>query len=216
MSSEAGVRYGGNDILDSVATLGYPLGMDKKARSPKTLVEAIRYYADLDRCQAVMVETRWPNGVTCPTCGAPVTRYTATRRLFECAVKHPRRQFSVKVGTIFEDSALGLDKWLPAVWMIANCKNGVSSHELARALGVTQKTAWFMLHRIRLAMQTGTFDKMRGEVEADETFVGGAAEAEDLARIVATVTIYLTQQRVSSRLSVWQSRSGVARNPEPS
>jgi hypothetical protein len=154
---------------------GYLLGMDTKARSPKTLVEAIRYYADLDRCLAVMVETRWPNGITCPTCGAAVTRYTATRRLFECSVKHPRRQFSVKVGTIFEDSALGLDKWLPAVWMLANDKNGISSHELGRALGVTQKTAWFMLHRIRLAMQAGTIDKMQGEVEADETFIGGAA-----------------------------------------
>jgi hypothetical protein len=101
-------------------------------------VHCIRYYADLDSCQVVMVETRWPNGVACPTCGAAVTRYTATRRLFECSVKHPRRQFSVKVGTIFEDSALGLDKWLPAVWMIANCKNGVSSPELGHALGVTR------------------------------------------------------------------------------
>jgi transposase-like protein len=143
--------------------------------SPKTLVEAVRYYADLDHCQTVMVATRWPRGVTCPTCGAPVTRYTSTRRLWECSVKHPRRQFSVKVGTIFEDSPLGLDKWLPAVWMIANCKNGISSHELGRALGVTQKTAWFMLHRIRLAMKTGTFLKLSGRVEADETFIGGAA-----------------------------------------
>ncbi|MGH6693385.1 MAG: transposase, partial [Gammaproteobacteria bacterium] len=149
--------------------------MDKKVRSPKTLVEAIRYYVDLDRCHAVMVAARWGNGpVMCPTCGAPVTRYISTRRLWECREAHPRRQFSVKVGTIFEDSPLGLDKWLPAVWLIANCKNGISSHELGRALGVTQKTAWFMLHRIRAAMQTGTFDKMQGEVEVDETFIGGA------------------------------------------
>jgi transposase-like protein len=97
--------------------------MDKTVRSPKTLVEAIRYYADLDRCQAVMVTARWGTGpVTCPTCGATVTRYTATRRLWECKTAHPRRQFSVKVGTIFEDSPLGLDKWLPAVWLIANAK----------------------------------------------------------------------------------------------
>src|SRR2546425_9003796 len=148
---------------------------DTTARSPKTLVDAVGYSADPDHCQAVMVATRWPKGVTCPICGAPVTRYTITRRLWECSAKHPRHQFSVKVGTIFEDSPLGLDKWLPAVWMIANCKNGISSHELGRALGVTQKTAWFMLHRIRLAMRTGTFQKMHGRVEADETFIGGAA-----------------------------------------
>src|SRR5947209_7259565 len=144
--------------------------------SPKTLIAAVRFYGDLDHCQAVMIEARWPKGVTCPTCGARDPRYIATRRLWECKTRHPRRQFSAKVGTIFEDSPLGLDKWLPAVWMIANCKNGISSHELGRSLGVTQKTAWFMLHRIRLAMQTGTFMKqMKGRVEADETFIGGAA-----------------------------------------
>ncbi len=143
--------------------------------SPTTLVEAIRYYADPDRCQEAMVAARWPNGVSCPTCGARDPRYISTRRLWECKATHPRRQFSAKVGTIFEDSALPLTKWLPAVWMIANCKNGISSHELGRALGVTQKTAWFMLHRIRLAMRTGTFQKMSGRVEADETFIGGAA-----------------------------------------
>ncbi|HEV8311172.1 MAG TPA: IS1595 family transposase [Methylomirabilota bacterium] len=143
--------------------------------SPKTLIDAIRYYADPDHCQAVMVEVRWPNGVACPTCGRLDVRYVATRRLWECREKHPRRQFSVKVGTIFEDSPLGLDKWLTAVWMIANCKNGVSSYEIARALGITQKSAWFMGHRIRAAMKTGSFRKMRGEVEVDETFIGGKA-----------------------------------------
>src|SRR5438093_9552085 len=123
-----------------------------------------------------MVATRWPKGVTCPICGAPVTRYTTTRRLWECSTKHPRRQFTVKVGTIFEDSPLGLDKWLPTVWMIANCKNGVSSWEIHRAIGVTQKTAWFMLQRIRLAMQDQqTGGKLSGEVEVDETFIGGRA-----------------------------------------
>lgn len=147
------------------------------ARSPKTLTEAIRFYADPDRCHAAMVEARWPNGVKCPTCGSARVSFIGTRKLWECreTPRHPRRQFSVKVGTIFEDSPLGLDKWLPAVWLIANAKNGISSHELGRALGVTQKTAWFMLHRIRLAMRTGTFDKMKGRVEADETFIGGAA-----------------------------------------
>src|SRR5438552_11036247 len=145
---------------------------DTTARSPKTLVDAVRYYADPDHCQTVMVATRWPKGVTCPTCGARVTRYTTTRRLWECRTKHPSRQFSVKVGTIFEDSPLGLDKWLPAVWMIANCKNGISSHELGRALGVTHKTASLMLHRTRLAMRTGTFQKTPGRAEAAETVSG--------------------------------------------
>jgi transposase-like protein len=99
--------------------------------------------------------------------------YISTRRLWKC--KGCKKQFSVKLGTIFEDSPLGLDKWLPAVWLIANSKNGISSHELGRALGVTQKSAWFMLHRIRLAMQTGTFSKLDGAVEVDETYIGGKA-----------------------------------------
>jgi hypothetical protein len=121
-----------------------------------------------------MATLRWPDGiVVCPNCGSTEVRFLSTRRLWECKDKHERRQFSIKVGTIFEDSPLGLDKWLPAVWMIANDKNGISSAELGRAVGVTQKSAWFMLHRIRLAMQTGTFRRMSGEVEADETFIGG-------------------------------------------
>src|SRR5437763_11036063 len=96
--------------------------------------------------------------------------------MWQCKTNHPKKQFSVKVGTIFEDSPIGLDKWLTAVWMITNCKNGVSSYEIHRAIKVTQKTAWFMLHRIRLAMQTGTFEKkMSGEIEADETYIGGKA-----------------------------------------
>jgi transposase-like protein len=143
--------------------------------TPRTLQQAIRYFSDPDRCLAFMVQMRWPNGVVCPTCGSKEVRFLATRRLWECKSKHPKRQFSAKVGTVFEDSPIGLDKWFVAVWMIANCKNGVSSYEIHRALGVTQKTAWFMDHRIRLAMQSGTFEKMSGEVEADETFIGGLA-----------------------------------------
>ena len=142
---------------------------------PRTLMEAVRYFADLDVAQAAMVELRWPSGVCCPTCGRTDVRYIATRRMWECKEKHPRKQFSAKVGTIFEDSPLGLDKWFVAVWAVANCKNGISSYELARHIGVTQKSAWHMLHRIRLAMQIGSIDKMDGEVEADETFVGGKA-----------------------------------------
>jgi transposase-like protein len=147
----------------------------KSMTGPKTLTEAIRYYADPDVCLAAMVEARWPNGVTCPTCGAANPLFIATRRVWECRSKHPRKQFSVKVGTIFEDSPLSLQKWLPAIWLIANAKNGISSHEVGRALGVTQKTAWFMLHRIRLAMKTGTFMKLSGQVEADETYIGPIA-----------------------------------------
>src|SRR4051812_35222921 len=118
---------------------------------------------------------RWPDGPTCPTCGSTEYSYLTTRRVYKCKQKECRKQYTVKLGTIFGDSPLGLDKWLPAVWLTANSKNGISSHELARALKVTQKSAWFMLHRIRLAMQTGTFDKLDGEVEVDETYVGGKA-----------------------------------------
>jgi hypothetical protein len=136
-------------------------------------MEAVRYFADEDRTLATMVSLRWPNGIHCPTCGRIDVRFVSTRKLWECKEKHPRRQFSAKVGTIFEDSPLKLDKWFVAIWSIANCKNGISSYELARATGVTQKSAWFMLHRIRLAMQTGSFIKMSGEAEADETYIGG-------------------------------------------
>jgi transposase-like protein len=142
---------------------------------PQTLMEAVRHFADPEVTHNTMVELRWPSGVHCPTCGRVDVRFIATRRMWECKEKHPKKQFSSKVGTIFEDSPLSLDKWFVAIWQIANCKNGVSSYELARAIGVTQKTAWFMRHRIRLAMQIGSFIKSGGEFEADETFIGGPA-----------------------------------------
>ncbi len=148
--------------------------MLKEFASPRSLSEAIRFFNDPDRALAFMVQLRWPNGVTCPHCEAYSPSYLKTRRIWKCRVC--RKQFSMKVGTIFEDSALGLDKWLPALWMLANCKNGISSYELARALGVTQKSAWFMLHRIRLAMATKTFRRFGGTVEADETFIGGKSK----------------------------------------
>ena len=144
--------------------------------TPNTLQEAILYFSDPDRCLALMVQSRWPDGVVkCPTCKSDQVRFLATRRVWECKTKHPKRQFSVKVGTVFEDSPIGLDKWFTAAWLIANCKNGVSSYEIHRALKVTQKTAWFMDHRIRLAMQSGTFEKVAGDFEVDESFIGGAA-----------------------------------------
>src|SRR5262245_9625984 len=128
--------------------------------NPSTLQQAAIYFSDPDNCLNYMVARRWPNGVICPTCGRADVRSLTNQRTRQCKSIHARRQFSVKAGTIFEDSPLGLDKWLLAVWMITSCKNGVSSYEIHRALDVTQKTAWFMLHRIRLAMQTGTFEKM--------------------------------------------------------
>jgi transposase-like protein len=140
---------------------------------PTSLIEAIRYFSDLDVCTDFVANLRWPDGPACPRCGSTEYSYLTTRRLWKC--KGCKKQYSVKLGTIFEDSPLGLDKWLPAVWLIANSKNGISSHELGRALGTTQKSAWFMLHRIRLAMQTGSFLKLSGEVEVDETYIGGKA-----------------------------------------
>lgn len=141
----------------------------------KNLIEAVRFFKDADVCVEFMAAIRWPDGVKCPTCGNPNVGYLANQRRWQCGKKHPKRQFSVKAGTVFEDSLIGLDKWLLAVWLLVNCKNGISSYEVARDLDVTQKTAWFMLHRIRLAMQTGTFEKIQEQVEADETFMGGLA-----------------------------------------
>ncbi len=145
--------------------------MNDATNLPKTLQEAIKYFADPDTCVTFMAMLRWPEGVSCPNCEGKAVSYLSTRRMWKC--KACKKQFSVKVGTIMEDSAIGLDKWLAAIWLIANAKNGISSYEIHRALGVTQKSAWFLLHRIRLAMQTGTFEKMSGTVEADETFIGG-------------------------------------------
>jgi transposase-like protein len=142
--------------------------------TPTTLQEAIVYFSNPDNCLNYLVTRRWPNGVACPTCGRDDVTFLAKQGKWQCKSAHTRRQFSIKIGTIFEDSPLSLDKWLTAVWMITNCKNGISSYEVHRAIGVTQKTAWFMVHRIRLAMQTGSFArKMSGEVEVDETFIGG-------------------------------------------
>src|SRR4051812_13534292 len=146
--------------------------MSKEAK-PTNLLEAIRYFSDLVVATDFVAKLRWPSGPVCPRCGSMGFSYLSTRRLWKC--KDCKKQYSVKVGTIFEDSPLGLDKWLPAVWLTANSKNGISSHELGRALGVTQKSSWFMLHRIRLAMQTGSFEKLSGHIEADETFIGGKA-----------------------------------------
>ena len=142
---------------------------------PNTLLEAVTYFADLERCREFMVALRWPDGVRCPTCGHDRVSWLAGVNRWQCSKRHPQRQFTMKTGTILEDSPLPFSKWLPALWLIVNCKNGISSYEVARAIGVTQKTAWFMGHRIRLALHHGSFDKMTWEVEVDETFIGGKA-----------------------------------------
>ena len=142
--------------------------------TPKTLLEAARYFADRNVCEQYMKELRWKGGEPiCPKCGSQRIGQIKTRHLLRC--KDCRKQFSHKIGTIFEDSPLGLDKWFVAVWAIANCKNGISSHELGRAIGVTQRTAWFMLHRIRKAMELADQDKFDGSTEADTAYVGGKA-----------------------------------------
>jgi hypothetical protein len=148
-----------------------------KGKAPKTLREAIRYFGDPDVALEYAKMLRWPDGIVkCPHCGATDAWFLPSERLWKCRTKHPLRKFSVKVGSIMEDSALPLDTWLCAIWMLANCKNGVSSYEIQRGLGITQKSAWFVLQRIRLAMQTGSFEKMGGgPIEVDETFIGGKA-----------------------------------------
>lgn len=143
---------------------------------PKTLQEAIIYFSDKQNAVDFIIDLRWSEGVTCPNCGSKELYYVKTRYLWQCKNKECKRQFTVKTGTIFEDSALGLDKWLCAIWLIANAKNGISSHELHRALGITQKSAWFVLHRIRYAMTQGSLFKLSGDVESDETYVGGKVE----------------------------------------
>src|SRR6266404_3326244 len=148
--------------------------MTKSLALPKTLQQAITFFSDPQKTFNYAVSLRWPTGVvTCPRCGGEEHSFISTRRIWFC--KGCKKQFTVKVGTIFEDSPLGMDKWMIAVWLIVTCKNGISSYEVAKAIGITQKSAWHMMHRIRAAMKDHSFLKMSGEVEADETFIGGLA-----------------------------------------
>lgn len=145
-------------------------------RTPKTLQDAIVYFSVPSNCIEWLAAQRWPDGVVkCPTCGRENPAFLQNQSKWQCANKHSHRQFSIKVGTIFEDSPISLDKWLLATWMVINCKNGVSSYEIHRAIGVTQRSAWFMNHRIRLAMQGDNVETFGGEVEVDETYIGGLA-----------------------------------------
>src|SRR5207247_145242 len=137
--------------------------------------EAVIYFSDPERCRQYLIVRRWPNGVTCPRCSSQKVVFQEKYNRWQCSSHHPRRQFTLKTGTIFEDSPIGLDKWLTAMWQVVNCKNGISSYEIHRAIGITQKSAWFMDHRIRLALGMGPSAKLSGEVEVDETFIGGKA-----------------------------------------
>ncbi len=144
---------------------------------PKSLQEAVVYFSNPDNCISHLVAQRWPDGIVkCPNCGNEKVKYRAHRRTWTCSSHHAKREFSIKVGTMMEDSPIGLDKWLITTWLLTNCRNGISSYEIARDVKVSQKCAWFMLHRIRLAMQDDSFGgKFSGECEADETFIGGKA-----------------------------------------
>src|SRR5260370_41649106 len=145
--------------------------MDRVHNAPETLLEAVVYFQDADNCLHYLAGKRWPKGeAVCPTCGSKNVGFIASRQMWQCKTRHPKAQFSVKLGTIFEDSPLGLEKWMPAMWMIASNRNGISSWELHRALKVTQKPAWFMLHRIRLAIQDDLAGwTPAGDIEYDAT-----------------------------------------------
>ncbi len=159
------------------------------ASAPKTLQDAILYFSDFENCKTFLVSLRWPTGtVCCPQCGSSRVTYLANAKLWKCYEKHDRPKFSLKTGTIMEDSPIGLDKWLTAMWLIVNCRNGISSCEMARDLGITQKSAWFLDHRIRFSLHNGSFEKLSGHVEVDETFIGGKARNTHKAKRATKIT----------------------------
>jgi transposase-like protein len=168
---------------------------------PHTLQEAVVYFSNPANCREYVVAWRWPNGVVCPTCGSTKVRFLENQKKWQCGSHHAKRQFSEKVGTIMEDSPLGLDKWLVAMWLIANCKNGISSCEIARALGITQKTAWYINHRIRLSMQDDFYGKKLGgkgeEIEVDESFIGGKARNMHVSKRKRRITGTGTKDKVA-------------------
>jgi len=148
---------------------------------PASVREAIVYFADPDNCREYLVARRWPDGVECPACGCTQVRFLAKQNRWWCPKEHSRQQFSLKTGTIYEESPLGLDKWLTATWLIANCRSGISSCEIARALNITQKTAWFLDRRIRLSFGMATpykskvQPKIRRHLQAGSGKTGAAA-----------------------------------------
>jgi transposase-like protein len=158
-------------------------------KEPKSLQEAILFFSNPDNCIDYLAVRRWPKGVVCPGCGSTKVSFNAQRRTWKCGSHHAKREFSIKIGTVMEDSAIPLDKWMVATWLVTNCKNGISSYEIARDVKVTQKSAWFMLHRIRLAMQDDFFgSKLSGDVEVDETFIGGKARNMHLSERKRRIT----------------------------
>jgi transposase-like protein len=156
---------------------------------PQTLQEAIVFFSDPKNCREWIVPRRWPNGVQCPRCGGLKVTFLEKYNRWQCGARHASRQFTIKTGTIFEDSPLGLDKWLAAMWQVVNDRNGISSWEMHRALGVSQKTTWFMDHRIRCALTIGSIDKLSGRVEADETFIGGKARNMHMSKRLKAMAI---------------------------
>jgi transposase-like protein len=163
-------------------------------QEPKTLQEAVVYFADPNNCRNYLVARRWPNGVTCPTCGSDKVAFLEKYNRWQCSHTHKQRQFTSKTGTIFEDSPISLDKWLIAMWLLINCKNGISSYEIKRALGITQKSAWFLDHRIRMALHRGSFAKLSGEVELDDSFIGG--KARNMHNAQRERSVHLLQSRI--------------------
>jgi transposase-like protein len=166
-------------------------------QEPKSLQEAVLYFANPANCRRFLVARRWPDGVTCPTCGSSKVVFSEKHNRWQCGSHHAKRQFTSKTGTIFEDSPIPLDKWLLAMWQVVNCKNGISSCEIARATGVTQKTGWFMDHRIRLALGLPTDEKLSGHVEADETFIGGKARNMHIGKRQRRITGTGTKDKVA-------------------
>jgi transposase-like protein len=155
---------------------------------PTTLQEAILYFANSGNCREYLVARRWPDGVTCPRCGSGNVLFMEKYNRWHCREKHDAPQFTLKTGTLMEDSPIGINKWLMAMWQIVNSKNGISSYEVHRAIGVTQKTAWFLDHRIRLMLGDDSTEKLSGEVEADETFIGGKARNMHLDKRARRIT----------------------------
>jgi transposase-like protein len=165
--------------------------------SPKTLQDAILYFADYENCRRFMIELRWADGkVRCPQCGSDKVTYLANAKLYKCYGDHPKPKFSLKVGTIFEDSPIGLDKWLAGLWLLVNCKNGISSYEIGRDLGISQKSAWHLAHRLRFALHQGSFEKFSGHVEVDETFIGGKARNMHVEKRARRITSTGTKDKV--------------------
>jgi len=148
-------------------------GNAQPIKTPRTLMEAVQFFSNLEVADRYFAAMRWPEGPFCPHCGSTNVKYLPKYRRYQCSSSHPRRQFTLKTGTIMEDSPLGLDKWAVCFWLEVNAKNSISSYEIHRALGITQKSAWFMLHRVRYALNSKSVAKMTGDVEADETYVGG-------------------------------------------